>query len=148
MASVYVWKKKSESAPAPPPQARPAEYAPSAHGVPVGSLTEEPRSAAQAIDPFGALRAIAYCLPASTFAGAEKETATSVNVAVVVVVGETLVDASGVATTGWPFPSTGAIATEICVFVSVVDITFRGRTTSVSVPVTPVVNVCANHSVG
>jgi len=80
-------------------------------------------------------------LPASTFAGAEKETATSVYV----VVRETLVDASGVATIGWPFPSTGAIVTEICVFVPVLDL--RVRTTSVSVPVTPVVNVCATHSV-
>jgi hypothetical protein len=90
---------------------------------------------------FGALRTIAYCLPASTFAGAEKETAVSVGV----VIGENakLVDASGVATSGWPFASTLAIATVIGVVLPQ-----RDKTTSVSVPVTPAVNVWATQLVG
>jgi len=157
-ASTYVWKKRSESAPTAfgvdpvsRPQARPGAYAPSAHGVPLGSLTEEPSSAAQATKmppsppegafSFGALRTIAYCLPACTVAGAEKKTAVSVGV----VVGENakLVDASGVATSGWPFASTGAIATVIGVVLPQ-----RDRTTSVSVPVRPAVNVCACQLVG
>jgi hypothetical protein len=52
-----------------------------------------------------------------------------------------VVEASGVEASGRPLASTGAIATGICGL-----LTASHRTTSVRLPETPAVKVCATHS--